>query len=467
MRNFVPCLRSRLMVRVAAVALASGSVAACSSDSSRFGEDPFSNPFKSASASPAPAQRSEGDFSTGAVRPVPADRVERGPLSAPSAAQSRPMYGYGGGASSGGGYQSSRVEPRSTGAVSAPRPAPMASADSNWSSSGGTMITVGRGETVHTISARYGVPASAIMKANGLTTANIGEGRQIMLPTYSASAGGYRAAAAAPVAPVASVEPKAFGARAVAPAPRAEIAVVAPKPVAPKVTVAAAAPAVDAKVKMRFEQGAQPKGFEAKIAEPKIAEPRPVEIKTAQVRAPEVKVEAKLPDAKAKLPAVKSEQAFAAAPAKVQAPGDDNVKTAALKVDPAPAAEPAGPSFRWPARGRVISAYGSKSSGASNDGVNIAVPEGTDIKASDDGVVAYAGSELKGFGNLVLIRHSNGWVTAYAHNSALEVKRGETVRRGQIIAKSGSSGNVTSPQLHFEVRKGAQTVDPMKHLPDA
>ncbi|MDR4308420.1 peptidoglycan DD-metalloendopeptidase family protein [Chelatococcus sambhunathii] len=451
MRNFVPCLRSRLMVRVAAVALASGSVAACSSDSTRFGEDPFSNPFKSASS--APARSSDGDIPTGAVRPAPSDRVERAPLGAPSAAQSRPMYGYGGGPG-GGSYQSSRLEPRSTATVSAPRPAPMASADPNWSSSGGTMITVGRGETVHTISARYGVPASAIMKANNLSSADVGEGRQILLPTYSASAGGYRAAAAAPA------EPKAFGARAALPAPRAEISVAAPKPVAPKVAVAT--PAVDAKVKMRFEQGAQAKGFEAKPVEPK-----PVEIKTAQVRAPEIKAEAKLPEVKAKLPAVKSEQAFAAAPAKVQAPVDDNVKTAALKVDPAPAAEPAGPSFRWPARGRVISAYGSKSSGASNDGVNIAVPEGTDVKASDDGVVAYAGSELKGFGNLVLIRHSNGWVTAYAHNSALEVKRGETVRRGQIIAKSGSTGNVTSPQLHFEVRKGAQTVDPMKHLPDA
>jgi murein DD-endopeptidase MepM/ murein hydrolase activator NlpD len=118
-------------------------------------------------------------------------------------------------------------------------------------------------------------------------------------------------------------------------------------------------------------------------------------------------------------------------------------------------------------RGRVISAYGSKASGSSNDGVNIAVPEGTEVKASDDGVVAYAGSELKGFGNLVLIRHSNGWVTAYAHNSALEVKRGDTVRRGQIIAKSGATGNVNSPQLHFEVRKGATAVDPLEHLPGA
>ncbi|MFD1333292.1 murein hydrolase activator EnvC family protein, partial [Methylopila musalis] len=159
-------------------------------------------------------------------------------------------------------------------------------------------------------------------------------------------------------------------------------------------------------------------------------------------------------------------QAFAGAPSKAtDAPEpSEAAKPAAMKVDTAPAAASGGPNFRWPVRGRVVSNFGSKASGVTNDGINLAVPEGTEVKASDDGVVAYAGDQLKNFGNLVLIRHSNGWVTAYAHNSALNVKRGETVRRGQIIAKSGSSGNVASPQLHFEVRKGAQAVDPMDHL---
>jgi murein DD-endopeptidase MepM/ murein hydrolase activator NlpD len=93
------------------------------------------------------------------------------------------------------------------------------------------------------------------------------------------------------------------------------------------------------------------------------------------------------------------------------------------------------------------------------------VPEGTVIKAAEGGVVAYAGNELKGFGNLVLIRHSGDWVTAYAHSSEILVKRGDVVRRGQPIAKAGRTGNVSAPQLHFEVRRGASPVDPMDHLP--
>jgi murein DD-endopeptidase MepM/ murein hydrolase activator NlpD len=129
-------------------------------------------------------------------------------------------------------------------------------------------------------------------------------------------------------------------------------------------------------------------------------------------------------------------------------------------------AEAAGgiPSFRWPVKGRIIAAFGAKSNGAQNDGINLAVPEGTPIKAADDGVVAYAGSELKGYGNLVLIRHSNGFVSAYANASELLVKRGDTIKRGQVIAHAGQTGNVTSPQLHFEIRKGSTPVDPTKYL---
>jgi murein DD-endopeptidase MepM/ murein hydrolase activator NlpD len=100
-----------------------------------------------------------------------------------------------------------------------------------------------------------------------------------------------------------------------------------------------------------------------------------------------------------------------------------------------------------------------------NDGLDLAVPEGTAVHAAEDGVVAYAGNELKGYGNLILIRHSNGYVTAYAHASELMVKRNDSVRRGQVIAKSGQSGSVSSPQLHFEIRKGSTPVDPMQFLP--
>jgi murein DD-endopeptidase MepM/ murein hydrolase activator NlpD len=122
------------------------------------------------------------------------------------------------------------------------------------------------------------------------------------------------------------------------------------------------------------------------------------------------------------------------------------------------------PSFRWPVRGRVIAGYGAKVNGASNDGINMSVPEGTSVKAAEDGVVAYAGNELKGYGNLVLVRHSNGFVTAYAHASEIKVKRGDAVKRGQIVALAGQTGNVTSPQLHFEIRKGSTPIDPTQYL---
>ncbi len=125
------------------------------------------------------------------------------------------------------------------------------------------------------------------------------------------------------------------------------------------------------------------------------------------------------------------------------------------------------PNFRWPARGRVIASYGAKANGKVNDGINLAVPEGTPVKAADDGVVAYAGNELKGYGNLILLRHDNGYVTAYADASQLLVKRGDKVRRGQVIAKSGQTGEVTSPQLHFEIRKGSTPVDPLQFLSGA
>jgi murein DD-endopeptidase MepM/ murein hydrolase activator NlpD len=135
----------------------------------------------------------------------------------------------------------------------------------------------------------------------------------------------------------------------------------------------------------------------------------------------------------------------------------------------APAAPQAAASngFRWPVRGRVISGFGKKANGERNDGINLAVPEGSAVKAAEDGTVIYAGNELKSYGNLVLIRHNNGWVSAYAHNSALQVKRGDAVSRGQTVALSGMSGGVTTPQVHFELRKDATPVDPLQHLTES
>ena len=137
-----------------------------------------------------------------------------------------------------------------------------------------------------------------------------------------------------------------------------------------------------------------------------------------------------------------------------------------------PAAKPStaadgATGMRWPVRGKIISGFGPKANGLKNEGINIAVPEGTSIRAAESGVVAYAGNELKGYGNLVLIRHDDGYVTAYAHAKELFVKRGDTVKRGDVIAKAGQTGSVSSPQLHFEVRKGATALDPMKFLSSA
>lgn len=121
-------------------------------------------------------------------------------------------------------------------------------------------------------------------------------------------------------------------------------------------------------------------------------------------------------------------------------------------------------SFSWPTRGKVISSYGPKKGGLYNDGINIAAPEGSSVKAADGGVVVYAGNELKGYGNLVLIKHHNGYLSAYAHNKNLLAKKGDVVDKGQVIAKVGKSGHVDSPQLHFSIRKGRKAVDPKKFL---
>lgn len=121
--------------------------------------------------------------------------------------------------------------------------------------------------------------------------------------------------------------------------------------------------------------------------------------------------------------------------------------------------------FLWPVKGTVISNFGVMGKGRKNDGINIKAARGSDVKAADKGTIAYAGNELKGFGNLILIKHTDGWITAYAHNDKLVVKKGQTVAKGEKIATVGSTGSVDSPQLHFEVRAGKKAVDPRKYLP--
>lgn len=151
---------------------------------------------------------------------------------------------------------------------------------------------------------------------------------------------------------------------------------------------------------------------------------------------------------------------------------DSVENAAAAKEQSAPDAEQtvgsqgvSSAGFVWPARGRLLSRFGRTSGGTQNDGINIALSSGSRIRAAGNGVVAYSGNEIRGFGNLLLIKHSGGWVSAYAHNSKLLVGKGTQVKRGQAIALSGKSGGASSPQLHFELRKNGKAVDPLRYLP--
>jgi murein DD-endopeptidase MepM/ murein hydrolase activator NlpD len=120
--------------------------------------------------------------------------------------------------------------------------------------------------------------------------------------------------------------------------------------------------------------------------------------------------------------------------------------------------------FLWPVRGEILSGFGPMEGGLHNDGINVAAPAGTPVKAAENGVVAYVGNELRGFGNLLLLKHADGWVTAYAHTQEVLVRHGQQVQRGQIVARVGATGSVGRPQLHFEVRKGSEAKDPAQLL---
>ncbi len=152
------------------------------------------------------------------------------------------------------------------------------------------------------------------------------------------------------------------------------------------------------------------------------------------------------------------------ASAAARKPAAEQSTAAATDAPRASAVLPHGGRFPWPVHGHILAGYGVASSGSRNDGINIAAPRGTPIVAIDAGVVAYAGNQLRGYGNLVLVKHADGWISAYAHCDKLLVKRGDNVNRGQVIARVGATGGVGEPQLHFELRRGEQPVDPRQFL---
>jgi murein DD-endopeptidase MepM/ murein hydrolase activator NlpD len=444
-------LYSRRVPQVAVLALISFSFAGCSADmSSRLSQSNFSNPFASeqtGSVQHAPPQQRElPQYARPQTQP---GYYQSQPLPPPavSAPQSYPVAS-GGGVSGGGRGVSSYAPPAQphleTTATVPPRSVAAAQP------AGGTKIIVGTSDTLDVLAKRYHVTPQAILAANGYKGPRaLSPGQQLIIPHPATAA----APALAPVAAAPAAKPVAVMA-----APSSThfvnhgdtLASIARKNHISSAELARAN-GLDPSAKLKLGTKLTVPGAKtAAVAAPVAAAPvagtlQPV----AAAPAPATKMAAAAPVQSARL-----------------AQATANVEEKPAAEAPAKAAETTSalPTFRWPVRGKVVTSYGAKTNGKSNDGINLAVPEGTPVKAAEDGVVAYSGNELKGYGNLILVRHSNGYVTAYAHASELLVKRGDTIKRGQVIAKSGQSGEVASPQLHFEIRKGSSPVDPLQFL---
>ncbi|MBR0989857.1 LysM peptidoglycan-binding domain-containing M23 family metallopeptidase [Bradyrhizobium japonicum] len=454
-------LYSRRVPQVAVLALISFSFAGCSADmSSRLSQSNFSNPFASEQTGSVqqapPPQRELPQYSRPQTQP---GYYQSQPLPPPavSAPQSYPVAG-GGGVSGGGRGVSSYAPPtqphlETTAAVP---PRSVAAAQP----AGGTKIIVGTSDTLDLLAKRYHVTPQAILAANGYKGPRaLSPGQQLIIPHPATAAAS--APALAPVAAAPAMAPKPVAA-AVAPSTMHfvnhgdTLASIARKNRISSAELARAN-GLDPSAKLKLGTKLTVPGAKTvALAAPVAAAP----VGAAPVAGTLQPVAA--------APAPATRMAAAAAPVQSArlAQATANVEEKPAAEAPAKAAETTSalPTFRWPVRGKVVTSYGAKTNGKSNDGINLAVPEGTPVKAAEDGVVAYSGNELKGYGNLVLVRHSNGYVTAYAHASELLVKRGDTIKRGQVIAKSGQSGEVASPQLHFEIRKGSSPVDPLQFL---
>ncbi|MBI5263172.1 MAG: LysM peptidoglycan-binding domain-containing M23 family metallopeptidase [Bradyrhizobium sp.] len=442
MSGIAELLYSRRVPQVVALALISFGFAGCSADmSTRLSQNSFSNPFASqpeatASVPAAPVERRElPQYSR------PPYHSPSLPPPAVSAPQSYPVSGGGGVSGGGRGLASyappdkpqlevtGTVPPRS---VAANRPA-------------GTTIIVGTSDTLDVLARRYHVTPAAILAANGYKgPRTLSPGQQLIIPHPTATA--TAPAAAAPIA--AAGKPVAGAAPGVHFVNKGETLASIARQNHISIAELAKANNLDASTKLKLG---------TRLTVPAA--------RTAAAAIPAAPAPAAQPTAAAALPATRVATAAAPQQSARLAQATGNIEEKSTEA-PAKASEATGalPTFRWPARGKVIASYGAKTNGKSNDGINLAVPEGTPIKAAEDGVVAYSGNELKGYGNLILVRHSNGYVTAYAHASELLVKRGDTIKRGQVIAKSGQSGEVASPQLHFEIRKGSTPVDPLQFL---
>ena len=343
--------------------------------------------------------------------------------------------------------------------------------EAGWTSTGGTTITIREGETLYNLSKRYGVPVSAIREANGFSSTDVlKSGQRVTIPNYIYSRD---AKISAP-----DNDPKTRAASAgtgyVGEAKTASVVVPTKKPykvaalnvenstvdAKPKIVADAGdtytVQAGDSLSRIASRHGTTVAALQSangltgsniRIGQKLVIKGTLDQTKTASVKAPENEVDPIVTGT------VKDES--------------NHTKVASVDTDtPAPARTGIS-DFRWPVKGRVVSEFGAPASNGKNEGIDISVPEGTAVRAAENGVVIYAGNEISAYGNLVLVRHTDDWVSAYAHNREFEVKKGDTVRRGQIIARSGKTGDADHPKLHFELRKDSKAVNPKKYLAGA
>jgi len=454
MSRIAELLRSRRMPQIAVLTLMSVGFAGCSADmQTRLSDTSFSNPFASqpeatgSVRSPAVERRELPQYS----RPQAQSSQFQSQALPPPAAAPQSYPASSGGVSGGGRGISSYAPPSRPPIETTATVPPRSIAATRPSAQGGTKIIVGTSDTLDLLAKRYNVSSTAILQANGYKGPRaLSPGQQLIIPRQTASV-----ATPAPTLATPASKPVAAAAApsSVHVVNRGDTLMSIARRNQVPVAELARANNLDQSAKLSLGMKLTVPGTKSASAAP-AAQP----VAAAPVQ----------PVATVAPPATKLASAGGPPQSARLASATTNVVeekpvVEAVSVKPSEATG-ALPTFRWPVRGKVITSYGAKTNGKSNDGINLAVPEGTPVKAAEDGVVAYSGNELKGYGNLVLVRHSNGYVTAYAHASELLVKRGDTIKRGQIIAKSGQSGEVGSPQLHFEIRKGSSPVDPLQFL---
>lgn len=354
---------------------------------------------------------------------------------------------------------------------------------SGWSTVNAPKVTLRPGETVSTLSKRYGVPEKEILKANGGAVA---PGQSVLIPTFGTAQNSAKNAAGTidlqNKAPAPAREPEQK--LAVLPTPARDKAMAEPAKLTPpggkpgggtyvvkpgdtinKIARETGTPIDQLKAANNLTSGGVRIGQTLKVANG-VAAPVADPVKTASIpQKPVEKAAAAAPKPAAPATAQVAQVAVAPAAAKAAVDGASvaDVEKKSDTASVAPQSTGIG-KYRWPVNGAVIAGYGQNVDGNRNDGIDISVPEGTPIKAAENGVVIYAGNGLKQLGNTVLVRHDDGKVTVYGHAGSINVTRGQKITRGQTVAASGMSGDAKRPQVHFEVRKDATPVNPITFL---